>query len=91
MVSNRLAVVAKLRNEGIEQGEAPGGEFEQWPAVARLDEGGEHACRGLSGTHARLAIVDNLNRRSAARQLVRDRAADHACADDNDVARGGHA
>ena len=59
-------------------------------SVARLDVRREHAGRRLRRAHADRAIVDDLDRRAAARQLVRDRAPDDAGADDDDVGRATH-
>ena len=74
----------------VEQVEAADGELEQRPVFARFDVRRQHAGRRLRRAHARRPIVDDLHRRAAARQLVGDRAADDARADDDDVARSCH-
>ena len=81
---------ATPRDELVVQLEAADGELEQRTAFVRLDVRRQHAGRRLRRAHAGRPIVDDLDRRAAPRQLVRDRAADDAGADDNDVARSCH-
>ena len=79
-----------MRHESIELAEAAHREREKGAVGFSLDVGREHAGRRLRRAHAGRALVDDLDRRAAPRQLVRDRAADDAGADDDDVGRTDH-
>ncbi len=77
-------------DERVEQREAADREIEERAALVRLDVRREDPGRGLRRAHPDGALVDDLDRGPAARQLVRDRAADDSGADHDDVGGAAH-
>src|SRR4029453_77596 len=77
-------------DKGVVQAQAPHGEVQQRMPFAGFNERRQDAGRRLRGSHPNRPFVDNLDGGAPVRKFFGDRAAHHACADDDDVRGSRH-